>query len=128
MNRTASRDKIYTWAKFVPHPGRLEEFKRLALQAIAIVREKEPDTLLYEWWFNADESECVAMDCYADVDAIMEHVKNVGPTMRQILAIAERTTAIYGSNPMQRLAAGKATAKSHEFYGPHFAGFNRVHD
>ncbi len=128
MEKTASRDKIYTWARFVPHAGKLEEFKRLAQQAIEIVRAQEPGTLLYEWWFNADESECVAIDCYADSDAIMEHVRNVGPTMRKILAIADRTTEIYGADPIARLATGGATARPGDYYGPHYDGFNRVHD
>jgi quinol monooxygenase YgiN len=61
MKNTASRDRIYTWARFVPHPGKLDEFKRLAQQAVAIVRAQEPGTLLYEWWFNDDESECLAV-------------------------------------------------------------------
>jgi quinol monooxygenase YgiN len=128
MTRTASHEKIYTVARFRPHPGKLEEFKRLACEAIAIVREKEPDTLIYEWWFNADETECVAIDCYSNFDAILAHVRNVGPTMRQILRIADRSTEIYGADPMSRLAAHHSTARSNEYYGPHFAGLNRQHD
>lgn len=128
MSKTSSKEKIYTWAKFVPHPGKLDQFKRLAQQAANIVRENEPGTLLYEWWFNEDETECVAIDCYEDTDAILAHVRNVGPTMREILTIADRTVEIYGADPMPQLAANKGTAKADEYYGPHFVGFNRTHD
>jgi len=67
VNRTS--EKIYSYAKFSIHPGKLAEFKRLAGECSRIVNEEEPGTLFYEWFMNADETECVALDCYRDIAA-----------------------------------------------------------
>src|SRR5690606_36597417 len=104
------------------HDGKLEEFRQLGTQAFEIVRDQEPGTLFYEWFFNEDETECVALDCYENVDALMEHVAHVGPIMRQIMAITDRYLEIYGANPMERLMAGRSTAASNDFYGELFVG------
>jgi quinol monooxygenase YgiN len=113
--------KIYTYAKFSIHPGKSAEFKELARQCSDIVNEQEPGTLFYEWFLNADETECVAMDCYADIGAMLEHIKHIGPLMRRLMTISDRYLEIYGADPSPTLA-GKSTAKASEFYGQRFLG------
>jgi quinol monooxygenase YgiN len=116
-----SSNKIYSYAKFSIHPGRSEEFKRLARECSRIVNEDEPGTLFYEWFMSADESECVALDCYADIDAMLEHIKHIGPLMRSLMGISDRYLEIYGKDPSPTLA-GRATSKANEFYGARFLG------
>jgi len=113
--------KVYTYAKFKIQPGKATEFKALAARCVEIVREREPDTLFYEWFLNDAETECVALDCYADLDAIVRHVENIGPLMRQIMAISERYLEIYGNDPSERFG-GRTTAKTSEFFARHFIG------
>jgi len=112
VNRTS--EKIYSYAKFSIHPGKLAEFKRLAGECSRIVNEEEPGTLFYEWFMNADETECVALDCY-------RHIRHIGPLMRSLMAISDRYLEIYGKNPFPVLG-GTATSKSGEFYGPRVLG------
>jgi len=111
--------KILSYAKFKIHPGKIAEFKDLARQASSIVNANEPGTLVYEWFLNADETECVALDCYVDIDALKAHIQNIGSIMRQIMTIADRYVEIYGDNPFAG-ALGKATTSSSDFYGATF--------
>lgn len=113
--------KMYTYAKFRIHPGKTEEFKVLAQRCVDIVREREPNTLFYEWFMNADQTECVALDCYTDLDAVMKHVGNIGPTMRELMSISDRELEIYGADPSERFG-GRTTARNSDFYGSLFAG------
>lgn len=116
-----SHRKIYTYAKFSIHSGKTEEFKELARQCSDIVNAQEPSTLFYEWFMNANETECVAVDCYANVDAMLEHIKHIAPLMRRLMTLSDRYLEIYGADPSPTLA-GKSTAKASEFYGPRFLG------
>jgi quinol monooxygenase YgiN len=43
---------IQSVARFKIHPGKLEEFKRLAAQSTQLAREKDTGTLRYELFFN----------------------------------------------------------------------------
>jgi quinol monooxygenase YgiN len=114
-------EKIYSYAKFSIHPDKAEDFKRLARECSRIVNEQEPGTLFYEWFMNADESQCVALDCYADIDAMLEHIKHIGPLMRSLMSISDRYLEIYGKDPFPVLG-GTATSKAGEFYGQRFLG------
>lgn len=118
-------EKMYTWAKFRIRPGKTAEFKQLAQQCVDIVREREPGTLLYEWFMNEDETECVALDCYVNLEAVMQHVQNIGPLMRQLMTISDRELEIYGANPMAGFD-GKTTARTGDYYGAKFAGMIRL--
>ena len=92
---------MYTYAKFKIHPGKTEEFKRLSRRCVEIVREREPGTLFYEWFMNADETECVAIDGYVDLDAVMDHVRNIGPTMRELIASCSKISRRISESPQK---------------------------
>jgi quinol monooxygenase YgiN len=80
-------------ARFRFHEGKLDEFKRLAAQAMEIVRTKDTGTLQYDTYFNDDESECVVIERYRDSEAAMEHAANVGDLFEPILATV---TVVHG--------------------------------
>jgi quinol monooxygenase YgiN len=75
-------------ARFRFHPGKVEEFKRLSAQAMEIVRAREPGTLQYETYFNADESEAVVLERYRDSQALIDHGQHMADLMEPILATA----------------------------------------
>lgn len=79
-------------ARFKFHPGKVEEFKRLSEQAMAIVREREPNTLQYEVFFNADESEAIVLERYTDSAALQEHLENMSEVMGPVVETGE----VYG--------------------------------
>ena len=73
-------------ARFRFHEGRVAEYKRLSEQAMEIVRSKEPGTLQYEIFFNADETAAVAIERFRDSDALIEHGKNMADVSEKVLA------------------------------------------
>ena len=89
--------RIMSVARFKIHPGKAAEFKALATECVRIVREREPQTALYEWFLNADQTECVAIDSYASSDAVFAHIKNVGPTMRKVRQVADISVVLLGT-------------------------------
>lgn len=66
---------------------KLGEFKKLAGEAMEIVRTMEPGTLQYDWFFNADETQCVVRETYASSDAVMAHMGNMGELLGEIAAL-----------------------------------------
>ena len=73
-------------ARFKFHEGKLEEFKRLSVQALEIVRTKDTGTLQYDIYFNDDQSECIVLERFRHSDALIEHAANLGELTEAILA------------------------------------------
>ena len=67
------------------HEGGLEEFKRLAAQAMEIVRNKDTGTLQFEISFNDDQSECIVLERYRDSQALIEHAEHFGDLSEAII-------------------------------------------
>ena len=65
-------------ARMKIHPGKSEEFKRIAAKIMEVVRTKDTGTLSYEQYLNADETECVVIERYRDSAALQEHLINLG--------------------------------------------------
>ncbi len=63
------------------HEGTLEEFKRLSATCLEIVRTQDPGTLQYDTFFNEDESECIVLERFRDLDALLQHDQNIGDAM-----------------------------------------------
>jgi quinol monooxygenase YgiN len=108
---------IQLTARFNIHPGKEQAFKELASACMACVKEKDTNTLQYDWYFSDDGSECMVRETYTDSDAILAHVANLGPLFGQFLELAEFTPEIYG-NPSDTLLAAVATfnPKVYGFY------------
>jgi quinol monooxygenase YgiN len=90
--------------RFRFHPGKLDEFKRLSARAMEIVRAREPGTLQYETYFNADESEAIALERFRDSQALIDHGQNMADLMEPILATATVTGELLG-DPSPELRA-----------------------
>ena len=58
-------------------PDNLPEFKELAARALEITKG-EATTLQYDWFFSDDETKCVVRETYANSDAILAHMGNMG--------------------------------------------------
>ena len=67
------------------HEGGLEEFKRLAAEAMEIVRNKDSGTLQFEISFNDDQSECIVLERYRDSQALIEHAEHFGDLSEAII-------------------------------------------
>ena len=81
--------RIMSVARFRIHPGKTEDFTTLAAECVRLVRQHDPGTSLYEWFINEDRTECIAIDSYASSEAVLAHIRNVGPTMRKLRQLAD---------------------------------------
>ena len=79
------------------HPDKLEEFKRLAQKCMESVRTKDSGTLQYDFYFNADQSECIVYERYRDSDALLEHVANLGDLMGAMMQVSSISGEILGT-------------------------------
>lgn len=102
--------ELQATARFTIHEGQLQEFKKVAARCMASVRQRDSGTLQYDWFFSADQTECVVRERYRDSAAVLEHVANLGETLGELLALAELKVEIYGAPSAELLEATKGLA------------------
>lgn len=92
--------ELHSIVRFRFHEGQLEEFKRLSAVCLEIVRSKDPGTLQYDTFFNEDESECIVLERFRDLAALLEHGKNIGDElMAAIVATGDCHGELLGPVP-----------------------------
>jgi quinol monooxygenase YgiN len=79
------------------HDGNLEEFKHVASQFMQVVRTKDAGTLQYELYFNSDQTECLVLEKYRDVQSLLEHQKNVSGLMDALLKTCTVSSVVCGT-------------------------------
>jgi len=94
--------EIKAKALFKIKEGKLGEFKELIPQFISAVKEKDPGTIIYEWYLDEERMECVVLESYADSDAVMAHVANVGGLLQKSAEFGDLTLEVFG-NPSNEL-------------------------
>lgn len=109
--------KIHLTACFRIHPGKTDAFKELARKCIAVVKEKEPGTQQYDWFYNADHTECKVRETYINSDAVFAHIANIGPYLGQFLAMTDFSGEVYGNPPEALKKALEAFDISYYSYG-----------
>lgn len=103
-------------ARLTIHEGKLEQFKTLAAQCMRLVNERDSGTFQYDWFFNADETECVVLETYKDSEAVLEHIANLGETIGAVLGVCNMQLEVYGSPSAELVKA--AAALSPQIYSP----------
>ena len=97
--------EIKGFARLRIHPGKLQEFKDLQAQCMAVVRAKDTGTLQYEVFFNDDSSECIVYERYRDSDALLEHFSNLGALTTALFQVCSGSGEILGTpSPQLRKA------------------------
>lgn len=106
-------DQLQINARFPSIPsGSLAEFKDLAAQALEITKA-EAGTLQYDWFFNADETVCVVRETYANSDAVLAHMGNLGAVLGSLVELGGGLELeVFGSPSAQLLEAGAALGPS----------------
>ncbi len=87
------------------HQGKLDEFEEVAAQCMRSVRERDSGTLQYDWFFNADKTQCVVRETYRDSEAVLEHVGNLGETLGALISVCDMELEVYGSPSTELVAA-----------------------
>ena len=77
--------EVSSIARLKIHPGKLEEYERLAARCVQVVKTKDTGTLQYDHFFNDDKTECVVFERYRDLAALMEHLANIGDELMQAI-------------------------------------------
>ena len=71
------------------HEGRRDQWLRLSEQAAQVVRDKDPGTLQYDIYLNADETEAMVIERFRDSESAMAHAANLGDLFGAVLDTVE---------------------------------------
>ncbi len=102
--------QIQVSAKISVHPGKQGEFKTLARSFLEIVSEKEKGkggTLQYDWFLSEDGTTCSVRETYADSEAVLAHLANVGRLFGQLATISTFEFEVFGTPSEELKAATK---------------------
>ncbi|GLR68764.1 hypothetical protein GCM10010909_34460 [Acidocella aquatica] len=109
--------EIYT--RFFINPGSFEAFRADAAALLQAVKDKDTGTVRYDWFYDAGESECLALDTYDDAAAMFAHMANCHDAHERLLANATMVTEFLGALPEEAMAA---VSKYDPYILPFFAG------
>src|SRR5690242_4240158 len=74
-------------AHMTVRPGQLEGFKRQAGEIIRLTREKDAQTLRYDWFITKDGSECEVRELYESAQGLIEHKAHIGPALKKLFEL-----------------------------------------
>lgn len=100
-------NELQITARLKIHDGKLAEFKAAADACVTSVRAKDSGTLQYDWFFNADETECAVRERYRDSEAVLEHIANLGDAFGTLLGTCDVALEIYGDPSPELVAAAE---------------------
>ena len=80
----------------------LAEFKRIASEALGIT-VNEPGNLQYDWFFSADETQCIIRETFASSEAVLAHVGNVSDLLGKIVQLGGGLKIEFFGNPSEEL-------------------------
>jgi quinol monooxygenase YgiN len=73
---------------FKVHPDKLNDFKKLCARLVEKTNQ-EPGCLFYAFTFKGDQAHC--REGYADAQAVLAHLENIGPLLKEALKMADLT-------------------------------------
>ncbi len=106
--------EIYT--TFAIQAGRIADFRRDAAAVLEIVKERDPGTARYDWYYDDASGSCVALDTYDDAAAMFAHMRNCHEAHEKLLHESTMVTEFLGELPPE---AAVAVAK----YNPYVVRF-----
>ncbi|MCX5493932.1 antibiotic biosynthesis monooxygenase [Kaistia dalseonensis] len=81
--------------RFAIHPGKGDEFKRIAEDMIGLTREKDTGTVRLDIFVNDDGSEAVFYEEFVSPEARLEHLANMGENVAAMLAIGDMRADVW---------------------------------
>ncbi|MEM7444808.1 MAG: antibiotic biosynthesis monooxygenase [Pseudomonadota bacterium] len=89
---------ITVLVEFAIADGKADAFAEVCAKGRSIVQSKEPGTLSFRQYFNADRSVAVSLETYVDSDALIAHIDNAREDIGAITDIASLVrTEVYGN-------------------------------
>ena len=85
----------------------LAQFKQVAAEVLERTIP-EPGVLHYDWFFSDDETRCEVREVYADSDAMLAHIANVGEILGPMVELGGGLEAEVFGSPSAELAEALA--------------------
>jgi len=98
--------RVYVLTEFTIVPGKVDEFKAIFQELLDVVKEKEPNTLRYQCYFNNDQTKSYIVEEYPNAAAVRAHILHVAITIRKLLKISKvsKATVLGELNPVAKEA------------------------
>jgi len=94
--------------------GQLEGFKQKAAEIMELTRKLDTKTLRYDWFLNADGTECEVREAYVDADGLLEHHFHIeGPKFELFHDYADDHDMTFYGDPSPALAQLMTQMASH---------------
>lgn len=102
--------KLEVSARMTVRTGKLEGFKQQAAECIRQTKEKDTQTLRYDWFLNFDQTECEVREVYESSEGLIEHRMHVGEALDKLFSeFADgHAVTIYGDPSPQLVKAANA--------------------
>jgi quinol monooxygenase YgiN len=88
--------RVYVLTEFTITPGKIEEFKSIFQELLAVVKEKEPETLRYLCYFDKDQSKSFLVEEYPNAGALRAHITHVGIILPKLMKISKPKFTVLG--------------------------------
>jgi hypothetical protein len=91
-------------AHMTVRPGQLPGFKTQAAEIIRLTKERDTQTLRYDWFLSKDGTECEVRELYASPQGLIEHKAHIGAALKDLFEhyADNHFMTIYGE-PSQQL-------------------------
>jgi quinol monooxygenase YgiN len=102
--------KLEVSARMTVRPGKLEGFKQQAAECIRQTKEKDTQTLRYDWFLNIDQTECEVREAYESSGGLIEHQMHIGEALDKLFSeyADGHAVTIYGDPSPQLVKAAHA--------------------
>jgi quinol monooxygenase YgiN len=71
-------------AHMTVRPGQLEGFKKQAAEIIRLTKERDTQTLRYDWFLTKDGTECEVRELYRSPQCLIDHKTHIGPALKTL--------------------------------------------
>jgi len=71
-------------AHMTVRPGQLQGFKKQAAEIIRLTKEKDTQTLRYDWFLTNDGTECEVRELYTSPQGLIEHKAHIGAALHEL--------------------------------------------
>lgn len=97
-------------AHMTVRPGQLEGFKKQAAEIIRLTRERDTQTLRYDWFLTDDGKECEVRELYSSPQGLIEHKAHIGTALHELFEryADNHFMTIYGEPTQQLIDLVKA--------------------
>lgn len=99
-------------------PGCLEGFKKQAAELIRITKERDTQTLRYDWFLSSDGTQCEVREAYTGPEGVIEHNAHILDARTHLFEeyAFDHFMTIYGEPSQKLLDLLKVHAVGHTWF------------